>query len=201
MRSRCLIILFWSVLATSPAAELADNAELQKIYDADQKDREAPVGGIDWKVVGPRDLERRNRVRELLGRGAITTGKDFERAALVYQHGDSADEILFAHVLAVTALGKGNPQARWLAAATLDRYLHRIGQPQVFGTQFTNKNVGELAGWTMEPYNRDLLMPSLIEANCVPDRGHQEEMVKAIRQGQEPPEPKRKPCSSAQPKP
>jgi hypothetical protein len=33
---------------------------------------------------------------------------------------------------------KSDLDARWIAAATLDRYLQRIGQPQVFGTQFSS---------------------------------------------------------------
>ena len=116
---------------------------------------------------------------------------------MVFQHGETQEDILFAHVLAVTALGKSNARARWLAAASLDRYLHRLGQPQIFGTQFTNKDVSSNAGWTMEPYNRELLAPSLLEANCVPERDHQAEMLNAIRRGEEPPSPKRKPCEGA----
>jgi hypothetical protein len=151
---------------------------------------------VDWTVVGPRDAARRKRVRELIEQGGARTGKDYERAAMVFQHGDTPEEILFAHVLAVTALGKGNAGARWLAAASLDRYLHRLKQPQVFGTQFTNNDVSTQDGWTMEPYNRELLAPSLLEANCVPDREHQAQMLNAIRRGEEPPAPKRKPCAT-----
>jgi hypothetical protein len=168
---------------------------LKQIYEADQKDRHAPAGEVDWKVVGPRDSARRKRVRELIDQSGVRTGKDYERAAMIFQHGDTPEDIILAHVLAVTALGNGNPGARWLAAASLDRYLHRCGQPQIFGTQFTNKEVSTKEGWTMEPYNRQLLAPSLLEANCVPDRGHQAEMLNAIRRGEKPPAPKRKPCA------
>jgi hypothetical protein len=179
----------------SNAAEPTDSVELMQIYEADQKDREAPVSGVDWKVVGPRDASRRKRVRELIDQSAVGTGKDYERAAMVFQHGDTPEDILFAHVLAVTALGKGNAGAQWLAAASLDRYLHRLKQPQIFGTQFTNKDVSRQDGWTMEPYNRGLLAPSLLDANCVPHREHQAEMLNAIRRGEEPPDPQRKPCA------
>jgi len=70
---------------------------------------------------------------------------------MVYQHGKGADDILLANALAVTAIGKGNLGARWLAAASLDRLVDRLKQPQVFGTQFQRN--GD-APWTMEPYNR-----------------------------------------------
>ena len=176
------------------AAEPADSTELKEIYEADQKDREASAGAVDWKTVGARDAARRKRVRELIDAGLVRTGKDYERAAMVFQHGDRPEEILFAHVLAVTSLGKGNGGARWLAAASLDRYLHRLGQPQVFGTQFTTKDVKSNAGWTMDPYNRELLAPSLLEANCVPDRDHQGQMLRALRRGEDPPAPRRQPC-------
>lgn len=198
VRSFTAGVFFLLALGTGvEAAEPMDSAELKSIYEADQKDREGSFGALDWTVVGPRDAARRKRVRELIDLGSLQTGKDYERAAMVFQHGDTPDDILFAHVLAVTALGKGGLSARWLAAASLDRYLHRLGQPQVFGTQFTNKDVRSKEGWTMDPYNRQLLAPSLLEANCVPDREHQGVMLTAVRRGEDPPAPKRQPCSEA----
>jgi hypothetical protein len=179
------------------AAEPEDSTELKQIHDADQKDREAPVAAVDWKTVAPRDAARRKRVRELIEQGRVQTGKDYERAAMVFQHGDTPEDILLAHVLALTSLGKANPGARWLAAASLDRYLHRLKQPQIFGTQFTNNDVTGPEGWTMEPYNRQLLSPPLLDANCVPDREHQTETLNAIRRGEEPPSPRRKPCAAS----
>jgi hypothetical protein len=172
----------------------ADNAELKQIYEADQKDREATVDKMDWSKVGPRDEARRRRVRELMEQDKLQTGKDYERAAMVFQHGDIPDDFLLAHVLAVTAIGKGNPGARWLAAATLDRYLQRIGQPQIFGTQFLSHTENEKVSWTMEPYNRALLSPKLLDANCVPDPEDQLEMLKAFEKGEEPKPPKKQPC-------
>jgi hypothetical protein len=187
----------FGLTAAEPAGSAAsNNNELLRIYQADQKDREAPIGSIDWKTIGPRDAARRARVRQLIDKGEVRTGLDYERAAMVFQHGDTSDDILFAHVLAVTALGKGNTQARWLAAASLDRYLHRLGQPQVFGNQYTNKDTSGNEGWTMEPYNRELIAPSILQANCVPDRRDQEAMLDAIRKGVEPPAPQRPPCPS-----
>ena len=105
--------------APSPA-----NPELKQIFDADQKDRESSnVANLDWSRIGARDAVRRKRVRELLEAGRLSAGKDYERAAFVFQHGDGSDDILLAHILSVTAVGKGDLDARWIAAATLDRYL------------------------------------------------------------------------------
>ncbi|MBN8732318.1 MAG: hypothetical protein J0L64_17385 [Acidobacteria bacterium] len=195
-RLTLLIPLLFTIGLTA-ADDRTHNSELKRIYQADQKDRETPLGSSDWKTVGPRDAARRARVRQLIDKGEVRTGLDYERAALVFQHGDTNDDILLAHVLAVTAIGMGNGEARWLAAASLDRYLHRLGQPQVFGTQLTSKDVTQPAGWTMEPYNRNLLAPSLLEANCVPDRRDQTERLDAIHRGVDPPAPKHPPCVDA----
>ena len=179
------------LLLVCPLFSAADNAELKQIYDADQKDREGQ--SIDWSKVGPRDVAREMRVREMIDQALLVTGKDYERAAMVFQHGGSADDILLAHILAVTALGKGETGARWLAAASLDRFLQRVGQAQVFGTQYSFKKPGD--PWTMEPYNRKLVSPLLRDANCVPGMEDQAGMLESIIQGAEPKPPKKKPCA------
>jgi hypothetical protein len=174
-----------------------NNAELKQIYDADQSDREGKIGApVDWEKISPHDAARRKRVRELLDAGAVVTGKDYELAAMVFQHGDGTDDILFAHILAMTAMGKGDKDARWLAAASLDRFLQRAGQPQVFGTQFNytqNPNGSQL--WTMDPYNRTLVSSALRAANCVPDQTHQASVLDAFKRGEEPQPPSNPPCN------
>ena len=178
------------LLGSAKAERIAsDNAELEQIYEADQKDRDGSTSkpaALDWKVIGARDSARRKRVRELIDRGHLNTGKDYARAAMVFQHGDTSDDILLAHILAVTAMGKGCMDARWLAAATLDRFLWRIGQPQVFGTNFSHKEVAGQPKWTTDPYDRLLVPPTLREANCVPDQKHQSETLEALSKGEEP---------------
>jgi len=195
------LVAFAFVRKTNGADAPSDNAELRQIYDADQKDRDAPLGKtLDWDKINPRAAARRKRVRELIEQGNLNTGKDFEHAAMVFQHGEGSDDILLAHVLAVTAIGKGDLDARWLAATTLDRLLQRVGQPQVFGTQFLWNTGNGHQKWTMEPYNRTLIDPKLREANCVPDQNHQAETLEALSKGQEPQPPAKPPCG-ATPKP
>jgi hypothetical protein len=192
----CVIPICLALLAGSAHAQAADNTELKQVYDADQKDRTMPVGKMDWPPVAARDATRRLRVKELLDQGQVRTGNDYERAAMVFQHGDGAPgDFLFAHILAVTAIGKGNLSARWLATATLDRYLQKIGQPQVFGTQFSGHTENGESKWTMEPYNRTLVSPQLREANCMPDPEEQAAMLLALSKGEEPKPPKHQPCS------
>jgi hypothetical protein len=89
------------------------------------------------------DVARRQRASQLLNQGVLQTGEDFHDAAFIFQHGDKADDYLLAHVLAMMAVSKGDQRSRWLAAATLDRYLQMIGQPQIFGTQFSERGYME----------------------------------------------------------
>jgi photosystem II stability/assembly factor-like uncharacterized protein len=136
----------------------ASNAELKRIVDEDQADREGfekHAGDQKWFAELPgRDAKRLSRVREMVSQGVLQTAEDFSAAALVLQHGDKPDDFLLAHVLASAAVIAGNLDARWLSAATLDRYLQKIGQAQVFGTQFQFEGDHP---WTMEPYNEKLL--------------------------------------------
>ena len=51
-------------------------------------------------------------------------------------HGAEPKEFLASHRLAVMAAINGHRPSRWLAAASLDRFLMSIGLPQTYGTQF-----------------------------------------------------------------
>ena len=151
------------------------NPEMQEIFDADQKDRQPGVGKIDWNVVGKADAERREQTRKLLARGQLHTGEDFERAAFVFQHGGTPDDYLLAHTLAMVAAARGQASAIWIAAATLDRYLNSVHEPQIYGTQFFFKT-GEPT--TQEPYNRSLISDALRQQLGVPSQAAQEEQRK-----------------------
>jgi len=163
------------------AAPLFGQSEIDKIYDEDQKVREGDFFKQDVAKVMAQDAAHRKRVRELLNSGTLTTGKEFEKAAFVFQHGDAPDDFLFAHILAMVAVKKGNADAIWIAAATLDRYLNKIGQPQVLGTQFHFDNNQP---WTMEPYNRELLSDALRRELKVPPLAEQTKQLEEIRKSQ-----------------
>jgi hypothetical protein len=156
-----------------PAGDPANNAEMVAIYGADQADREN-TAKIDFSVVRPRDEARRSRTSVLLAGGQLKTGDDYYYAAFVYQHGDGPDDILIAHTLAMAAAARARPGAAWIAAASLDRYLQRIGKPQIYGTQFLKRD----KKWTQEPYNRDFMSDALRQASCVPSLAEQKEQLK-----------------------
>lgn len=188
-----------SFLGLSPASQRpniseTNSPEMKRIYTADQADREGSIAAItqqtqqqrlEWgNKIGPRDAQRRKQVMDLISRSALHTGQDFDEAATVFQHGDTSDDILFAHALAVIAIAKGNAGSRQTAAETLDRYLQRIKQPQIYGTQFT---VGPDNKTSQEPYNRSLVPESLRAVMCVPDQASQQQMITLMNQGKEPP--------------
>ncbi|MGA8407618.1 MAG: hypothetical protein WB680_10615 [Candidatus Acidiferrales bacterium] len=133
------------------------NPQLLQLAIQDQSDRGNDLcSGKQLKTpqnlnVPKRDAERQGEVRELLAGGKINTGRDYYFAALIFQHSETSENLLLAHILAVTSVTKGNKSGGWLSAATLDRYLWSIKRPQVFGTQYqTGANNKE----TMEPYDR-----------------------------------------------
>jgi hypothetical protein len=152
------------------------SAEMKSIFDEDQRVRNAQQ--IDWKVVSRTDSERREQTRKLLAAGALHTGKDYEEAAFVFQHGDSPEDYLLAHTLAMVAVSKGHATAIWIAAATLDRYLQKIGQKQIYGTQFLS---GQDRNWTQEPYARDLVSDPLRNQLGVPSQATQSEQLKTYQ--------------------
>jgi hypothetical protein len=153
--------------------------EMKTIYTEDQRVRIA--GAIDWKEVNRTDTVRREQTRHLLASGALHTGKDYEEASFVFQHGDKAEDYLLAHTLAVIAVSKGDPNAVWIASATMDRYLEKIGQKQVFGTQFSRDSQH---GWTQEPYDRELISDKLRAQFGVPSQSEQAEQLKAYAKQQ-----------------
>ncbi len=151
------------------------NSEMTAIFDADQADRASPV--IEWSVVGPRDQARAARTKAMLDGGLLASGEDYYHAAFVFQHGSVPNDYLLAHTLAMIAVARGRPDANWIAAATLDRYLQRIGQKQIFGTQF---GYSGNSATTQDPYDRQLLSDAIRKAIGVPPIAAQEERRKEI---------------------
>lgn len=138
----------------------------------------------NWDEINKRDAQREAAARRLLAEGKVETGHEFEFLALVFQHSADSNGLRLAHVLAVTAVAKGRPSARWLAAATFDRYLQSLHQPQVFGTQFRSESRDNgPTNWTMEPYDRQALSDSIHAAWCVVSLTEQEKILKDVQGG------------------
>lgn len=89
------------------------------------------------RLLASEDAKRRKKIYGMLHHNAIRSPLDLEAAALILQHGNDTTDFWTAHTLALRAVTLGNDDARWLAAATLDRYLMNKGLPQKYGTQST----------------------------------------------------------------
>ncbi|MBW4038510.1 MAG: hypothetical protein HIU91_06460 [Acidobacteria bacterium] len=158
------------------------SAEMKAIYDEDQRVRS--VQSINWDVVNQSDAQRREATHKLLAMGALHSGKDYEEASFIFQHGHTADDYLLAHTLAMVAASKGDPTAIWIAAATLDRYLQMIGQKQIYGTQFSStpsKENPKQLQWTREPYAKDLVSDPLRNALGVPSLAIQTQQIDTLQ--------------------
>ena len=117
-----------------PAPVSADNPVLRRLFNEDQGDRKS--GTLDADTV-KRDAKRREQVLRELRSGRLRTATDYYHAAMVFQHGESADEIRLAFSLAWTSAQmdeKKRDRALWLSAAAWDRIMMRLQKPQWYGT-------------------------------------------------------------------
>ncbi len=162
-----------SQLPKTSAQQTGDNEVLKEIARRDQHARTAvsmktPPGGEET------DEDRRKLVHGIIDRNELHTGLDYANAALIFQHGLTPDDYLLAHALAVIGASKGNRLALWLTAATLDRYLQSMKQPQIYGTQFTRKPGSP---FIPAPENAALLTDRIRQETDVPTSGEQEEQL------------------------
>jgi hypothetical protein len=166
------------------------NPEIIRLVAEDQWDRGFDMFGgrevkqanpVDWSAITKRDEERQTKVKDLLAKGELKTGRDYHYAALIFQHSASLEHLRLAHVLATTAVAIGYTGARWLSAATLDRYLQTSGQPQIFGTQF--RHGPGSAPWTMEPYDKEAITDHIRLQWCVVPLAEQEDIFAGLRSG------------------
>jgi len=154
---------------------VAANVEMRKMVEADQAERKSATLSAEAETA---DAERRRRTLALLEQGELRSGEDFRNAALVFQHGNTSDDFLLAHTFALAALTKGDATASWLAAASLDRYLHLAGTAQIYGTQFEEGTLNQ------QPFASTLIADSLRLILKVPPIAKQrqayEEAMKAL---------------------
>ena len=154
-----------SSVMTMPFAALADdvakadNPVLAELYKADQDERNvdpSKVTTLDWNAIGARDSLRLAKAHDLLRSGVVRTSHDYLRAALLFQHGESADDFRLAYSLAwiASSLDGSNKEARWLSAAAWDRLLMKLGHPQWYGTQFDKASAE--SKWRIDPIDESV---------------------------------------------
>jgi hypothetical protein len=157
---------------------VTSSAEMKEIYDDDQRARQdfLKMSAEQWKAVSQDDAKRRQHTKGLLMAGKLHSADDFREAAFVFQHGETPDDYLLAHTLAMIAVARGDAGALWIASATLDRYLQSVKRPQVYGTQFNTPSNQKM---TQEPYDRNLIPDLLRDELGVPSLAAQQDQLKA----------------------
>lgn len=132
----------WFALLCMPclAYTQTNNEELQKMFNADQAERQ--VATIDWEKMRVNDSTRKKRTYEMIKLGEIKTGKDYYNSAMIFQHGHDTIDSQMAVKHMRKAIELDSTINKWLLAAAIDRDLMRRGKPQIYGTQY-QKGYGE----------------------------------------------------------
>lgn len=107
--------------------------EVRNLFWDDQNDRKS--GHLSELELKKRDQLRIGQLNKLIDDNRLKSGRDFYYAAFIFQHSETPQDYLRAHSFAITALMRNEPDAAWIAAASLDRYLLAIGKKQIYGTQ------------------------------------------------------------------
>lgn len=132
------------------------SSELQDLFRADQDERtnHPEYGTPEYWLLRKRDAERRKRLEGIVACGGLKEPEDYYYAAWILNHGESPEEIWQAHVLAKQAVAFGLGRARWLTAATYDRWLMYQGKPQKYGTQIVPDGKRQRV-WDVQPATTD----------------------------------------------
>jgi hypothetical protein len=156
------------------------NPELKIMFQEDQRIRSgSPLSPEERARIVRTDADRLAAVKQILLANQIQTAEDYLNASVILQHGSKSEDYLLAHTLAVIGSSKGDKVCTWLSAATLDRYLQSIGQPQIYGTQ---SKFSADAQMTQEPYTTGLVTDTLRKELGVPPLADQKKRVEAYRQ-------------------
>ena len=134
-----LILLALTLTVSTSSDAYGQNLLLRELAKEDQDSRTG-------KNVVRTDAERVKIVLAQIGQGALKIPEDNFNAALVLQHtgltfcekrlvGVSPDNYLLAHYLSNSAFEAGYKDARYLVAASIDRYLSFTEGYQKYGTQ------------------------------------------------------------------
>jgi hypothetical protein len=98
------------------------NQELRALFVADQAERNdhPDYDTPEYWQLRERDAGRRQRVKELIAQGLLSAPDDYFHAAVIFQHGETLEDIWQAHELArkaaamgaTTAMGTRRPMTR-----------------------------------------------------------------------------------------
>lgn len=162
------------------ASQSQSNEKLIQMAQEDQLARTSALTQAERAKAFQADATRLAAVKEMIAQNQLATGLDYFNAALIMQHGQTSDDYLLAHTLAVIGISKGNRNCIWLSAATLDRYLFSMKQPQIYGTQ--SHRIDPAKPFTMEPYADQLVTDGLRKELDVPAEAVQKQRLDKLNQ-------------------
>jgi DNA polymerase III delta prime subunit len=136
-------IFVTEVAQASASSQTSNNSALKELTQADQAARTSS-GEKDWDKISQEDMQRRKAVLQMLKNSEVITSADYFNAALIFQHGDTLEDIRLAYSLATISytLNNENKSAKWLSAAAWDRMMMYKDRPQWFGTQYRPDETG-----------------------------------------------------------
>ena len=136
-----LIVLFITTLNLNASELLTLLAEDQKAREPIYTLPRDEVKAYIQNVMLPGDKVRREEVIKLMASKPSLNADEYFAAAMIMQHGYSAEDAKNAMQYAINAIEKdsSHEQAKWLKCASEDRYLQRSGKAQVWGTQLSRK--------------------------------------------------------------
>jgi hypothetical protein len=130
--------------------------ELILLYNADRQERVNQPGAntAEYKAMRARDLRRRERVMEMAAANKFDTAEDYYHAAQIMNHVDTVEDAKNAHLFVFRSSELGYRPARWLAAASYDRWQMYQGKPQKYGTNYVfDRREDRL--WDVDPETTD----------------------------------------------
>jgi hypothetical protein len=130
--------------ARKKAAAAKNSEEMRKLRDEDQSARKGPMTQENMQQMAAGDRLRHKRLLEIIEKGQLYTGADFEAASLLLQHGGSFQDYAMAHELSLAAIILGYDGAAWLVSRTYDRMLLSVGHRQRFGTQWSSSGLSPM---------------------------------------------------------
>ena len=132
------------------------NEELASLYQADKQERvnQPEANTPEFKAMRMRDLQRRERVMAIAKSNGLQTAEDYYHAAQIMNHGDTIDDARHAHTFALRSSELGYRSARWLSAASYDRWQMYQGKPQKYGTNYIYDGRKDRL-WDVDPETTD----------------------------------------------
>jgi fucose permease len=132
------------------------NNELFNLYKADKQERvnQPKARTVEYAAMRTRDQERRKLVMDILAANQLNTAEDYYHAAHIMNHGDTSEDARNAHQLALRSSELGYRPARWLAAASYDRWQMYQGKPQKYGTNYVYDGQKDRL-WDVDPTTTD----------------------------------------------